>query len=55
MSELEKLEFLIGHWKGSTEDQFGVKGKLETILECRHEPSDKLLSSAEIAERTARS
>jgi hypothetical protein len=43
MGELDKLEFLIGSWKGSAKDQFGEKGTLESILECSHEPSEKFI------------
>jgi hypothetical protein len=40
MSEIEKLGFLLGRWKGRTVDQFGEKGTLESTMECTHEPSD---------------
>lgn len=43
MSELGRLEFLIGSWKGSTKDQFGQEGTLETTLDCKHEPSEKFV------------
>ena len=40
MSGLERLEFLLGSWKGRSVDQFGEKGTLESTLECTHEPSE---------------
>jgi len=40
MSELERLGFLIGYWRGVSVDQFGEKGTLESTLECNHEPSE---------------
>lgn len=43
MSELSKLDFLLGRWKGISVDQFGEKGTLETTLECTHYPSEKFI------------
>lgn len=43
MSELEKLDFLLGNWKGRETDQFGEKGTLESTMECTHEPSEHFL------------
>ena len=43
MSELERLEFLLGSWTGRTVDQFGEKGTLTSTLECTHEPSEHFL------------
>ena len=37
MSGLERLEFLVGRWKGSSTDQFGEKGTIESSLECTKE------------------
>jgi len=34
MSELDKLDFLLGRWTGKYENQFGVKGVLESSSEC---------------------
>lgn len=43
MPELDSLQFLIGRWRGSSVDQFGEKGVLETFAECTHEPSEKFV------------
>jgi hypothetical protein len=43
MSELEGLKFLIGHWQGTSTDQFGEKGTLEGTMECSWEPSERFL------------
>ncbi len=43
MLELDRLEFLIGSWRGASQDQFGQKGTLESLLECTHEPSEKFV------------
>jgi len=43
LSELEKLDFLLGSWKGRSVDQFGEKGTLESTLECTREPSEHFL------------
>jgi len=34
MSEMDKLDFLLGCWRGKSEDQFGEKGVLESSSEC---------------------
>ncbi len=45
MSEpLRKLEFLIGKWKGSAENQFGEKGVIEGTFECTHDPGEKFIA-----------
>lgn len=43
MSELERLGFLLGHWKGRSVDQFGEKGTLDSTLECTREPSERFV------------
>lgn len=43
MPELNKLDFLLGVWKGRSVDQFGEKGVLESSLECTREPSERFL------------
>ncbi len=43
MSELDRLNFLVGKWKGRTEDQFGEKGLLESTSECTRELGDHFL------------
>jgi hypothetical protein len=43
MRELDRLEFLLGSWKGRAENQFGEKGILEETLNCTHEPSEHFL------------
>jgi hypothetical protein len=43
MSELRRLDFLIGKWIGRSEDQFGEKGTLESSLEYSKEPSDRFI------------
>jgi hypothetical protein len=42
---LKRLEFLIGHWKSRSEDQFGEKGVIEGTFECSHDPSDKFIAT----------
>lgn len=37
MSELDKLDFLLGRWKGRSTDQFGEKGVLESSFEYTRE------------------
>lgn len=44
LEPLKRLEFLIGHWKSRSEDQFGEKGVLEGSFECSHEPSEKFIA-----------
>jgi hypothetical protein len=43
MPELDRLDFLLGRWKGRSVDQFGEKGIQESTLGCDREPSDKFL------------
>jgi hypothetical protein len=43
MSELDKLSFLVGRWKGQSSDQFGEKGVLESSSECSRELGDRFL------------
>ncbi|HLM90571.1 MAG TPA: hypothetical protein VK424_00720 [Thermoplasmata archaeon] len=43
MKELEALGFLIGRWRGTSEDQFGVKGTLVSTMEGTFEPSEKFI------------
>jgi hypothetical protein len=43
MSELDKLSFLLGKWKGRSVDQFGEKGVLESASECTRELGDHFL------------
>jgi hypothetical protein len=43
MSELRRLDFLIGRWRGLSTDQFGEKGNLVSTLECVKEPGDRFL------------
>lgn len=43
MSEIEKLSFLVGRWKGRSTDQFGEKGILESTYECTREPSEHFI------------
>ena len=41
---LKDLEFLIGKWKGSAENQFGEKGIIDSTFDCTHDPGDKFIS-----------
>jgi len=34
MKELDRLDFLVGMWKGESRDQFGEKGTIVSKLEC---------------------
>jgi len=43
MSALDKLDFLLGHWKGRSVDQFGEKGTLDATLVCTREPSEEFI------------
>jgi hypothetical protein len=43
MSEMDRLGFLLGRWKGLSVDQFGEKGTLESTLECTQEPSEHFI------------
>jgi hypothetical protein len=43
LSELDKLSFLLGRWKGKTVDQFGEKGVLESTSEVTRELGDHFL------------
>jgi len=45
LSELDRLSFLVGKWRGRTEDQFGEKGVLESISECTRELGDHFLQT----------
>lgn len=43
MSGLERLDFLVGRWKGASKDQFGEKGIIESSLECTRELDGRFL------------
>ena len=43
MSELDKLSFLLGRWKGRSVDQFGEKGVLESTFEVTRELGDHFI------------
>lgn len=43
MSGLERLDFLVGRWKGRSTDQFGEKGIIESNLECTKELDGRFL------------
>ena len=43
MSELDRLGFLVGRWKGSSKDQFGEQGLLESFGECTRELGNRFL------------
>jgi hypothetical protein len=43
LSEIERLRFLLGRWKGRYTDQFGQKGTLESTLECTREPGEHFI------------
>jgi hypothetical protein len=43
MSEISRLDFLVGGWKGRSKNQFGEKGILDSTLECTREPSEQFL------------
>jgi hypothetical protein len=43
MSGLERLDFLLGRWKGRSTDQFGEKGIIESSLECTKELDGRFL------------
>jgi hypothetical protein len=43
MSELDKLGFLLGKWRGRSVDQFGEKGVLESSSEVTRELGDHFL------------
>ena len=43
MSELRRLDFLLGRWEGHSADQFGEKGTLVSSMECTKEPSERFL------------
>jgi hypothetical protein len=43
MSEMDRLSFLVGRWKGRSSDQFGEKGILESSSECTRELGDRFL------------
>lgn len=46
MSEhLKRLEFLIGKWRGRSEDQFGEKGIIEGTFEFTHDPGELFIGS----------
>ena len=43
MSELDKLSFLLGRWKGRSVDQFGEKGVLESTSDVTRELGDHFI------------
>ena len=43
MSELDKLSFLLGRWRGRSVDQFGEKGVLESTSEVTRELGDHFI------------
>ena len=43
MSELDKLGFLLGRWRGRSVDQFGEKGVLESTSEITRELGDHFI------------
>jgi hypothetical protein len=43
MSELDKLSFLLGKWRGRSVDQFGEKGVLESTSEVTRELGDHFI------------
>jgi len=44
IDQLEELGFLVGKWKGTSTDQFGAKGTIETSYTYSFEPSEKFIS-----------
>ncbi len=46
MSEpLKKLAFLLGDWRGRSEDQFGEKGVIESTFSFTQDPSDHFIAA----------
>jgi hypothetical protein len=43
MPGLDSLEFLVGKWKGRTQDQFGEKGVIESSMECARELDSRFI------------
>ena len=43
MSELDKLSFLLGKWRGRAVDQFGEKGIIESTFEVSRELGDHFI------------
>jgi len=42
--QLKELGFLVGKWKGTSKDQFGAKGTIETSYTYALEPSERFIS-----------
>jgi len=40
---LDEWRFLVGEWKGTTKDQFGEKGIIESVVVFSLEPSEKFI------------
>jgi hypothetical protein len=43
MDGLRRLDFLLGHWKGQSTNQFGQSGTTDSTLECTREPGDEFI------------
>lgn len=41
--KLKRLDFLLGYWKGQSENQFGEKGIIESSFQCTNDPSDMFI------------
>lgn len=41
--ELKRLDFLLGKWKGQSENQFGEEGIIESTFQCSNDPSDMFI------------
>ncbi len=42
---MERLRFLLGEWKGWSEDQFGEEGIIESKMTFTLEPSDRFIAA----------